>query len=94
MLVVGKRHEDLGLAQAIAQPVPLELEVLDHLRPQHAEHLGGAGDAVARHDLVGDAGAADPVVALDAERRQPVARQVGGGDQPVVAGANDDGVVA
>ena len=69
-------------------------QVVDHLRAQHAEHLGGAGDAVARHDLVGDAGAADPVVALDAQRRQPVARQIGGGDQPVMAGADDDGVVA
>ena len=29
MLAVGKRHEDLRLAQAEAQPVPLELEVLD-----------------------------------------------------------------
>jgi hypothetical protein len=69
-----------------------QLEVGDDLRLQHRDDVGRARDAMARPQLLGDAGAADHVAALEHADAHAGAREVGGGGQPVVAGADDDRV--
>ena len=64
----------------------------DALR-QQANHVGGGGHPVARPGLLGDGRPADEVPALEDDAPQPRARQVGGAHEPVVAAANDHGVV-
>ena len=83
----GNGHEERRVAGHHAQPVRRELEVPDHLGPQHARDVGGRRGPAARGDLLGHAGAADDLPPLDDERREPGARQVGRGRQAVVASA-------
>ena len=61
---------------------------------QHAQHVGAGRGAVARGELLGDAGAADDVAPFEHERAQAGAREVEGRDQAVVPAADDDRVVA
>ena len=93
MAPVGKRDEHLGIAEPVRQAVPLELEVPDDLRPEHAQHLGGAGHPEALDDLVRDARATDAVAPLEDRHREAVPRQVARRHQSVVAGADHDRVV-
>ena len=77
------------LVAEVAQP-----QVLDDLRLQHRDDVGGARDALARPHLLGHAGAAEDVAALEHAHAQAGARQVGRGGQPVVPAADDDRVEA
>ena len=60
--------------------------------PQQRQRVRARRRAHARPQLLGHAGAADHVAALEALHREPGARQVSGGHQAVVAGADDGGV--
>ena len=61
-------------------------------RAQQRERVGARRGAHAGPQLLGHARAADDVAALEDLHVEPGARQVGGGDQAVVAGADDDRV--
>ena len=93
MPAVRERHEDLGLAEVIAEALALELKVVDDPLAEHDQHLGAGRQLEAGDQLPGNAGAADPLAALEDEGRQPVLRQIAGGDQAVVPGANHDRTV-
>jgi hypothetical protein len=89
--VVHRRH---GARQRQdLEPVPRQLEVADDLRPQQAHDIGELREAVAREDLLGDRGAADHFAALEHADLLAGAREVGRGDQAIVARADHDRVV-
>ena len=62
----------------------LQLEVCGDLRPQEAEQVGGAGETVAGHQLLGDGGTAHQVTSLQHTRLHALRLQVGGAYQTVV----------
>ena len=76
------------------QAVPGEVEVVNDLRPQQADHVGEDRDRESRQDLLAVGRPAHPLVLLDDQDVPAGPRQVGGGDQPVVAAPDDDVVVA
>ena len=91
---VGERDPEVRVGDPPAQPAALQVEVVDHLLIEQAEHVGAGAD---HEPLVGErplerAGAAEPLAALEDEHRAPGPGQVGGGGEPVVAAADDDGV--
>ena len=73
--------------------MPRQLEVADDLGPQQAHHVGELGEAVAGKDFLGDGCPADDIAPLEHDHLLAGAREVRGGDQAVVAGADDDRVV-
>ena len=76
-----------------AQPEPLELELLDDPAvPDDHVRAGAPVDADPGPPLDGGDGAAEDLVGLHHLDRQAGAGQVAGGDEPVVARADDDGV--
>ena len=75
------------------RPCAAEVEVADHLGPEHARDVGGRRGAAAGGDLLGDAAAADDLAPLEHEGAEARAGEVGGRGQAVVAGTHDDGVV-
>ena len=89
---VGEGSEGRRVARQELVAVAGELEVADDLRAEEAHHVGGRGDPEPRPGLLGDRRAAHPVAGLEHEDLLAGARQVGGGDEPVVAGADDDRV--
>ncbi len=82
-----RRHEDRHEA------VLHEVEVLDDVRPQQAQGVRERREPEARPELLGDGRSADEMAALEDEGPQTGLRQVGAVGQPVVAAADDDGVV-
>ena len=70
-----------------------EVELVDDLGPQQAQRVGERGEREARHQLLGDRGAADEVALLEHQRAQPGLGEVAGVDQSVVAAADHDRVV-
>ena len=74
--------------------VAVQRELLDHERVQQPGEVGAGRDREARPRLLERARAADLVAALEHEHAAPGAGEVGGGGQPVVARADDDGVPA
>ena len=93
-LSVGKRNLDRGIAGNHAQPVVSQLQILNHFRTQHAGDVRSGGDAASGCDFFGDAAAADNFPALQHQRGESGSRKVSCRRQPVVAGADHDGVVA
>ena len=73
--------------------MPRQFEVADDLRAQQADDVGELGEAIAGKDLLGHRRAADDVAAFQDHHLLAGARQIGAGDQAVVAGADDDRVV-
>ena len=76
------------------QAVPCEVEVVNDLRPEQADHVGEDRNRESRQDLLAEGGAAHPVVLFDQQNPPSGPRQVTGRDQPVVPAPDDDGVVA
>jgi hypothetical protein len=70
----------------------LEFEVLDDLRAEHRHHVRRARHPPAGRDLLGHAGAAEQVAALEHADPQAGAGQIRGGGEAVVAAADDDRV--
>jgi hypothetical protein len=91
-LPVGRDRRPARVAHADAVAVAGELEVGDDAGVQQADHVGAARHAVARPQLLGDAGAAEDVAALEHAHAPAREGEVRGGGQPVVSAADDDGV--
>jgi hypothetical protein len=70
--------------------VPRQLEVADDLGSQQADHVRELAEAVAREDFFGDGGATHDLTPLEHDDFLAGAREVGGRDHAVVAGADDD----
>ena len=67
-----------------------ELQLVDDLRPEHADHEAARGEFGARKELLGDAGAADNRAPLHHQHLLAGASQVVGGDQAVVSATDDE----
>src|SRR2546428_356397 len=74
--------------------VPLQFEIAADPRPQPVVHMGGRGRFNPRPHLVRDAGPAPLPAAPTHQPPPPRPGEVGRGHEPVVAGADDDDVVA
>ncbi len=92
-IVAVVHRRDRARQRQDLQAVPRQFQVADDLRAQQADHVGEFGEAIAGEDLLGDRRAADDVAALEDHHLLAGARQIGAGDQAVVAGADDDRVV-
>ena len=88
----GNRFSD-GPASSVTTPRSRSRRSVQIGRAQHAQDVGAGGGAVARRELLGDAGAADDLAPLHDEHPLPGSRQVERGDQAVVPGADHHGVV-
>ena len=93
-VVAVVERRDGALERQDLEPVPRQVEVADDLGPQQAHDVGEHRELEAREDLLGHRGAADQRAPLEHQRLAARARQVGRGDQAVVAAADDDRVVA
>ena len=89
---VGERRERRGVARQDLVAVRGQLQVADDRRMEQAVDVGGGRDLVAGEGLLGDAGAADDIPPLEHQHALPGARQVAGGHQSVVPGADHDRV--
>ncbi len=89
--VVHRRHR--ARQRQDLQAVTRQFQVADDLRAQQADDVGEFGEAIAGKDFLGHRGAADDVAPFQDHDLLAGARQVGAGDQAVVAGADDDRVV-
>ena len=69
-----------------------QVELVDDLRPQQAQRVGERREREARHQLLGDRGAADEVVLLQHQRAQPGLAEVRRVGEAVVAATHDDRV--
>ena len=65
---VFERGLESGLARDHPQPVALEPEIADHLRPEHRRDVRGGRGATPRRDLLGDACASDDLPPLQHQR--------------------------
>ena len=81
-----------GLARHHPQPVPAQVQLPDHLGPQHARDVGGGRGPAAGGDLLGDAASADHVAPLEHQRGQARPGEQRPGGEPVVPGADHDDV--
>ena len=90
---VGEDRRVLGVAHVAVEPGLPESQLVDDLRLQHPDRVGGDVEAEAGKQLLGDAGSAEHLPALEHEDRQPRLGEVARGRQPVVAAADDDCVV-
>ncbi len=86
-------HRGVGGVEGVRLvAVALQLEVVDDLRLEHRDDVGGARDAGAWPDLFGHARAAEDVATLEDERPEAGASEVGTGSQAVVPAADHDRV--
>ena len=81
---VERRPRRVDGDPALDQP-----QVAPHRLAQHAEHVGPGGGAEARCELLRHAAAADDLAALEDHGPQPRLGEVVGGDEAVVAAADD-----
>ena len=72
--------------------MPRQIEIARDGRVQAVQQVRDAGDLVARHELARDGGTADLRRGFHHGDLEACLRQIGGGDQAVVAGADDDDV--
>ena len=92
VILTRQRSEHVGRGQHLIA-VFGEFEIGDHLRMQKAHQIAEYREFEAGHDLFGHRRAADHMAALEHERLQPGAGEVGAAGQPIVAAPDDDGVV-
>ena len=90
---VGEDGEEGGILGVHAIAELLELQFADDALLHQAGQVGAGGDTIAGPDLFGDGAAAEELAAFEHEHLPSGARQVGGGDQAVVAAADDDHIV-
>ena len=90
---VGREGGEGGVQRDRVIAEVAQAQVGDHLGLEHGHHVGGARDALAGPQLLGDARAPHQLAALQDAHAQAGAREVGGGGEAVVAGAHHDGVV-
>ena len=92
LAAIRERREQIRIVDGHRQPVRGEVELAHDLRPQERQRVRARRCAHARPELLRHAGAADDVAALKALHREPGTCQVRGGDQAVMAGADDGDV--
>ena len=90
---VGKRRERRGAPRQHLEAVPLEVEVADDLGAEEAVDVGRGRDLEPGPELLGDAGAAQQVAALEHQRLEAGPGRVGRRDEAVVPAADDDQIV-
>ena len=90
---VGERRERRRLSGQDLVAIRGELQVADDLRVEEAVDVGGGRDLEAWEGLLGHTGAADDVPPLEDHHAQPGTREVARRHEPVVPGADHDGVV-
>ena len=90
-----KGAKERGLRLIISTPLLKQIEIAEHLLRRQGEDVRpGRGDVPRRAlDLLGEGGAADVLVALQDADVVAGARQVAGGDEPVVPAADDHRIV-
>ena len=80
------------LARHHPQPVRAQVQLPDHLGPQHGRDVGGGRCPAAGRDLLGDAASAHHLTPLEHQRGQASPGQQRPGGEPVVPGADHDDV--
>src|SRR2546421_9037968 len=93
-VVSVREWRERALERQDVQAMARELELADDFRPEQAYHVRENGEAEARKHFLGHRGATDAFAALEHEHLAAAAREIGGAGEPVVAAADDDGVVA
>ena len=88
---VGEEHRRVD--QVHRQAAPVQPHIGAHLLFQLPHHIGTGRHAIAIEQLFGGAGTADKGPALTEQHLPPGAREVEGGDQPVMTCADDDRIV-
>ena len=87
---IGACIRTVGVTVAI--PEPVQLQILDHRRPQTPDGLDEPGRRESRRGLARPQDPADLLVALEHEDLLTGLREVGGRDEAVVAAADHDDV--
>ena len=90
---VGEGNLDRRIAGHHAQPMFRQIEVFDHLRPQHAGNIRSGRRAATGGNLFGYATPADNFPALQDQRAEPGSGQIGCGCEPIVTATYHDGVI-
>ena len=80
------------LARHHPQPVRAQVQLPDHLGPQHGRDVGGGRCPAAGGDLLGDAASAHHLTPLEHQRGQASPGEQRPGGEPVVPGADHDDV--
>ena len=93
MAPVGKRGEEGGILGVHLVAVARQFQLPDDAFLEQAGEVRGSGDAIARPDFFGDRAPAHEFAPLQHQHLAPAARQIGGGNQSVMAAADDDGIV-
>src|SRR5262249_13739381 len=92
-LALAERREGAVEGQDVEAELR-ELELADDLRARQAEGVARGREPEAGDDLLADGRPADHAPAPQDARLPPRAGELGGGDEPVVAAADDHRVVA
>ena len=77
----------------IFNPCAGKIEIADDFRSEQRNRVGGDGIAEARVKFLGDGGTADDVAAFEYQTFEAGLGQIERADEPVVTGADDDGVM-
>ncbi len=91
---VGQRRERRRHPRQHPVAVPRQFKLALDVRQQQRDQVRGGGSPIARRDLLADGSTADDAAPFEHQHAAAGARQVGGTDQAVVAGADNDRVVA
>ena len=94
MVACGGQRHGAQIRTRRLQPVGREIQFVADLRVQQIGQVRAGGDAEPRRELASDRGAPDAVGRFEDGDLLPGFRQIGGADQAVVAGADDDDAVA
>src|SRR5215207_8462103 len=92
-LSVGEGDEVLGIEWTHVVAVAIQVEVPYHLGQEEVADVGAGREFVARPDLLGHRRPADHLAPLQNQDAPSSLRQIGRRDEPVVPGADHDGVV-
>ena len=91
-IAIIERQKILHRSLENLQAVFVQPQILDDLRVQQADGVAGRGIAKAGVELLGDRRAADDATTLENPHFQAGFSQITGAGQPVVAGADDEGI--
>src|SRR6186713_1132150 len=90
---VGKGGETGRAAWQHREAVPLEFKVADNFGTEQTVDVAGGGDLKAGPEFLGHNASADQFATFEDKDLAAPASEIGRGDEAIVAGADDDGVV-
>jgi hypothetical protein len=93
MTAVGKRREERRVFRVDDVAVAGEIEFAHDFFLHEAGKIGGSGNAVAGPDFLGDGASADQLAGFEDEDFLAGFGEIGGGDESVMASADDEDVV-